>query len=220
MTLRAKTLLALSTTLVGLLIVLYLFLSSMLMDNYTALEERQTRQHVQRVLNALEREIDGLTRTADDWAAWNATRDFVQGTNPDYVADNLMPETFANLRLNLMLFYDAADQLVLARAVDLASEQAISAPPTVHEYLSAHPSLFRHHEPNVGTAGVVLFDDVPALLVAYPISSSDYGPITGTLVFGRFLNANEIEYLGTLTGLDLAAYPWNAAQAPDDIQRA
>lgn len=220
MTLRVKTLLAFSTTLVGLLIVLYLFLSSMLMDNYTALEEQQTRQHVQRVLNALERELDGLTRTADDWAAWNATRDFVQGSNPDYVADNLMPETFTNLRLNLMLFYDSADHLVLARAVDLANGQEMSVPPTMHDYLARHPDLFRHHEPSAGTTGVVLFDGAPALLVAYPISSSDYGTIAGTLVFARFLDASEIGRLSTLTGLDLAAYPWNAAQAPADMQDA
>jgi sensor domain CHASE-containing protein/signal transduction histidine kinase len=220
MTLRTKTLLALSTTLVGLLIALYLFLSSMLMDNYAALEEQQTRQHVQRVLNALERELDGLTRTADDWAAWNATRDFVQGTNPDYVADNLMPETFTNLRLNLMLFYDSADQLVLARAVDLANGEEMPVPPAVHDYLARHPDLFRHHDPSLGTTGVVLFDDAPALLVAYPISSSDYGPIAGTLVFARFLDASEIGRLSTLTGLDLAAYPWNAAQAPADMQHA
>jgi sensor domain CHASE-containing protein/signal transduction histidine kinase len=220
MTLRSKTLLALSMTLVGLLIVLYVFLSSMLMDNYTTLEEQQTRQHMQRVLNALERELDGLTRTADDWAAWNATRDFVQGTNPDYVADNLMPETFTNLRLNLMLFYDSADHLVFARAIDLPGGQTIPVAPTVYDYLALYPDLFHHHEPSIGTTGVVLLDDTPTLLVAYPISSSDYGPIVGTLVFGRFLNSAEIGRLGTLTGLDLAAYPWNAAQTPDDIQHA
>jgi sensor domain CHASE-containing protein/signal transduction histidine kinase len=220
MTLRAKTLLALSTTLVGLLIVLYLLLSNMLMNNYMALEEQQTRQHVRRVLNALERELDGLTRTADDWAAWNATRDFVQGTHSDYIADNLMSETFTNLRLNLMLFYDSADQLVFARAIDLAHEQEIPVPSAVHTYLVAHPTLFRHHSPTDGTTGIMLLDDMPVLLVVYPISSSDYGSVVGTLVFGRFLDTAEVEYLSTLTGLELAAYPWNAAQAPDDVRNA
>jgi signal transduction histidine kinase/sensor domain CHASE-containing protein len=218
MTLRVKTLLALGITLIGLMLVLYLLLSHVLMDNYAALEAQQTRQHVQRVLNALERELDGLTRTADDWAAWNATRDFVGGTHQSYVADNLMLETFANLRLNLMLFYDSADQLVFARAVDLEREQEDAISPALREYLAAHPTLFRHSAPTDATAGIVTIDDRPLLLVVYPISSSDYGPIAGTLVFGRSLDAAEVERLGSLTSLDLEVYRWDAPQLPDEIR--
>jgi signal transduction histidine kinase len=220
MSLRQSTLLTIGITLLALIAVLYLVLSSIMLDGYRELETQQVQRSIQQAENALERELQELELIAGDWAAWDATRDFVLGTNDEYEAENLVDETFVALRLDVMLFFDLDGSPVYRGAFDLQDGQRVPLSPTFWHYVQEHDHLLHHESPQASQAGLVSLPDQTMLLVAYPISSSTYGPMVGTLIMGRIVSEHEINLLGEQLALDLHAYRWHADQFPPVVQAA
>jgi signal transduction histidine kinase len=204
----------------ALIAVLYLALSSIMLDGYRELETQQVQRSIQQAKNALERELQELQLIASDWAAWDATRDFVLGTNDEYEAENLVDETFVGLRLDVMLFLDLDGSPVYRGAFDLQDGQRVPLSPTFWRHVQEHDHLLHHESPQASQAGLVSLPDQTMLLVAYPISSSTYGPVVGTLIMGRIVSEREIDLLGEQLALDLTAYHWHAAQFPPAVQAA
>ncbi len=102
LTLRTKTLLVIGLTLLGLLALLYLTANQILLAGFARLEGQEVRNNVQRVLDALADDLTGLNTTAADNAAWDDTYVFVADGNAAYVEENLVDQTFGNLRLNVL----------------------------------------------------------------------------------------------------------------------
>src|SRR5262245_28635365 len=83
--LRAKTLIIITTTLLGLIVVLYLPLRFILLGSFLSLEQQDIRQHVERAANALHDDLATLERTTADYAGWDATYIFMEDRNPSYL---------------------------------------------------------------------------------------------------------------------------------------
>lgn len=218
MTLRTKTLVAITLTLVALMVVLSLVLSRIVINTYAELEQEQTQQHLQRALNAMDREIDALQLTIQSWSAWDNSREFVTGTRPAYREENNLNEQITDtLRLNMMLFFDKKKRLVDGVVADTHTSQIVQVPQSLLQYLDANPWLFEHTNPKSGHTGVVVFPEGPLLLVAFPITSSNYGPVNGTLVVGRYLDDRNLEHLRNLTELDISVFRWSDDSLPSDV---
>lgn len=94
MTLRLKTLVIIGATFISLVLLLYLVSRSILISSFTRLEERNTRQNVERVLSTLSNEISFMDAIVADWASWDDTYAFIEDANVDYIERNLVDETF------------------------------------------------------------------------------------------------------------------------------
>jgi sensor domain CHASE-containing protein len=68
--LRAKTLFIISVTLVGLIIIIYAISAAVLTSGFAQVEERESRQNVQRALDALANNLAELSRVTRDYASW------------------------------------------------------------------------------------------------------------------------------------------------------
>ena len=77
MTLRYKIMLAGALVLAGLLVLLYAASRVILLESYVRLEQHDVREHVRRAVNALQHDIENLTRFTNDWAAWDDSYRFV-----------------------------------------------------------------------------------------------------------------------------------------------
>ena len=110
MTIRKRTLLILGVTLVGLMIGIYITSSTLLLDSFGRIEEREMAQNTQRVLDALRDRLDTLNQTTTDYANWDDTYNFIQDGNAAYIESNLGTGTFTTNDLNLMLFVDNTGQ--------------------------------------------------------------------------------------------------------------
>ncbi|HEY9666680.1 MAG TPA: CHASE4 domain-containing protein, partial [Coleofasciculaceae cyanobacterium] len=115
MTLRLKALLIVGVTLLCLLMTLYLSLSTLWLNGFAKIELQQTQQNVERVTEAIANDLTELNRTATDWAGWDATYAFVEDVNESYIRDNLNDVTFANLRVNFMLFADTTGEITYGK---------------------------------------------------------------------------------------------------------
>jgi PAS domain S-box-containing protein len=219
MTLRQKTLLSIGVTLSCLLMTLYLSLSTIWLKGFAKIESQQIQQNVERVTEALADDLRELNRTARDWASWDETYAFVEDVNQSYIQANLEEQTFANLRLNIMLFINKAGRITYGKSLDLQQQVAAPIPDSLRQYLEANGSILQHKVADSSYTGIVLLPEAPLLVAAQPILNSDRtSPIRGTLILGRFLNAVEVKRLSRLTHLLLAVYPFQDSQLPRDFQ--
>ncbi len=205
--LRQKTLAIVGATIVGLIGVLYAISSTILAGSLEKAEEQETRQTVQGVLNIFGQTEDDFNSRFADWSAWDDTYSFIENRNKDYIQSNLVPETLANLRVNLALFVNTSGKIVFGTGFDQKTGQYAPVPEAVRSRLSANDPLLTHPDPSSSLAGILLLPSGPILVASRPIvTSRGTGPIRGTLIFGRNLDAAQIERLAKIARLPLQLY--------------
>ena len=222
MKLRLKTWLIVGTALLGLPVIFVGAASVVLLRGFSRLEEQIMSQNVQRVLEALDNDLDILDRLAIDWGHWDDTYTFALDRNPAYLTANY-PEggdTPLYLRLNLMMILDASGQILFAQRVDLDTREVVSVSDDFLAQLRPYMPHLSHSQLDSRLSGIVPMREGPLLVASRPILTSSYeGPSRGAMVLGRFLNNSEVERLEQLTNLADIAVEWFATPHPsEDIQ--
>jgi signal transduction histidine kinase len=214
MNLRRKTFLILAVALIIMTLVVYVGAQFILLDNYEALEKQRAEVNVKRCLSALSTELSELDSTASDWAAWDDTYAFIQDANDNYVKSNLVDDTFANLRLNMLLFINSTGNVVYGKAFNLQDMSETPVPQDLLQLLSASDFLWHHADTESSLTGIVPLQEAPLLIASRPIlTSQSEGPIRGALIIGRYLNSEEIENLEKTIYLPVVITPFNESEA-------
>jgi sensor domain CHASE-containing protein/nitrogen-specific signal transduction histidine kinase len=217
-TIRVKTLLIITITLLGLVVILYLPLRVILLGSYLSLEQQDARYNMERAVNALTDDIAALDQNANDYATWDDTYRFIQDRNPEYIAINYVEQTFLTNRLNLVLIVDPNGQVIFGRAFDLLNSTDTPLPERLRS-LSTSDLLLRQPIAGNKISGLLQLAAGPMLISARPIVHSDNtGPIRGVLIMGRYLNAEETRRISTSTQLSLGFYRFDDPQPPDDVR--
>lgn len=221
MTLRKKTLLIITVTLVGLIVVLYTTSSTILLSSFAELEEQDTRHNIERAQGALYNELNNLNFKVADWAKWDDTYRFIEDANAAFVKSNLTDTALSDLRLNLMLFIHSTGRMVFGKGFDLNNMKATPIPESLKEHISARSILLQHPDTQSSRTGIILLPEGTLLIVSQPILTSEgKGPIRGTIIFGRYLDDNEIKHLANVTHLSLTVHRFNEIKMPSDFQTA
>ncbi len=221
MTLRQKTLLVISITLIGLIALLYVTGSVIWLDSFADLEEQITIQNVERATNAISDDLVTLNALTGDYAEWDDTYAFVEDQDPAYVEANFFDDNFIDLHVNLMLIFNNTGERVFAKNIDLQTGQEIPIPPELQAHLGPDSPLLQHAEITSRLAGLILLPNGSLLISSRPILTSlDEGPIRGSFVMGRFLSADEVKRLAGLTNLSLTFQRFDTPQVPDDFGAA
>lgn len=219
MTLRTKTIIIVAAALVTLSAAVYISSRAVLLHSFARLEEEATRRDVQRVLTALDNQLRELDTTADDWAAWDDTYQFMSTGDPGYVESNLVDGTFVALRLNALLLVDPSGEMVFGKAFDLRSEEEIPLPQSLLAYLTVDGLLSPAGEPGSYARGLLQAPEGPLLAASRPIlTSTDQGPPRGWLIMARSLDSTEVERLAEVTDTALAIQPLDHAGGPAEFE--
>lgn len=166
-------------------------------QSFTELEEEEARRNSDRVQRAISSELRHMARNALDWANWDDAYEFVDGRRPEFVEDNLYPETLKNLQVHLMYIYDRAGRIAWGAAYDLETGAPLAIPQFAPGALRPDNPLLVNTAPETVTTGIMLTDAGPMLVVASPIVPSEkVAPAKGTFVFGRLLDAALIDRIG------------------------
>jgi diguanylate cyclase (GGDEF)-like protein/PAS domain S-box-containing protein len=218
LTLRKKTLIIITVSFFCLLGLLYAVGGLVFFGSVTALEENEMRNNMKRALAVLEDNLDTMSATALDWAAWDDTYLFMAGDNPDYPVNYLMGSTFETLNLNLIAFSDNRGDIFYARAYDLEYGQAAPLPPGLEHHLFPESPFVHKHTDSV-TTGVILLHGVPMLIASRPVlTSEEQGPIRGTLIMGRFLDESVAGYFSRMLRLPVTFLPPGETVLPDKLR--
>jgi PAS domain S-box-containing protein len=219
MKLRTTTLIIISTTLVGLVGVLYATSSTILFSSIRKAEEQNTRQIVKGVLNVFGQTQNDFSSRFADWSAWDDTATFIQDGNQQYIQANLLPEALTNLKVNLALLMKPSGQIVFGTGFDQNSKQKIPIPEALRSHLTPNDLLLQHSQPKSNHTGILLLPQGPLLVTSQPIvNTKGEGPIRGTIIFGRNLDDEAVHKLSKITRLPLTVYNLNADQMPADFQ--
>lgn len=219
MTLRKKTLIYIGLTLTALIVVLYFALSNVLLDGFAEVENQVAQRNVQRVLQAFNAEVDDMKKNTGDWAPWDATYTFIEDQNNDYITANLGDSTFSNLRLNAMIFFNTANEIVYSKAFDLQNSLEVPLPESIPAHFSANDQLLQHPETTSVKFGFILLPENPMIVSARPIVTNDFqGPIRGTLIMGRYVNDDLKSLLETRTQLGLTFHRLDEVQTTETFK--
>ncbi|MEP0751189.1 HAMP domain-containing protein [Trichocoleus sp. Lan] len=219
MKLREKTLLTIGVTVVSLIGVLYVTSSTILLRGFAKLYEREAYRNVQRVQDAFSNYLSEFSVLNDQWAMWDDTYNFIKDGNRRYIDRNLNDISLRSLRSDLILFINSSGQLVFGQSFNLKQRKAIPIPKDIQAYLAANTSLLQNPKRLDHYVGILLLPQGPMAIAARPILTSEgKGPSRGTLILGRYLNAEKIKALSELTHLPITAYLANDPQLPDDFK--
>ncbi|MGD0080194.1 MAG: PAS domain S-box protein [Methanoregula sp.] len=208
MKLQEKTSLIIVILLILIIALISIFVSFVSMTSYSALEQRYVLQDVDQAVNRLNDEYTSLSSIVVDWGPWDDTYDFVNGNKPDYVSANLLPETYRNLRINLVVITNRQGEIVYAGAYDLRNNTVVAAPEALGQQLTPSNPLLSMAYPNTTTTGILMLGEKPLVVASRPIVHSDFsGTPQGVVIMGRYLGANEVSYLAKLTKPNLHFIP-------------
>lgn len=218
---QRKALIVVAVLTISIFVILYAVANLVLLRSFIALEEQETGENVIRTRSALSNEFSDMDAKVTDWAFWDETYFFIQDKNLSYVDLNLADSTFANLRLNLMLFVNSSGQVVYAEAFSLSNGTPVPIPDSVIEQIATHSLLWNFSSAESETVGLILLPEQPTMIASKPIlTSQEEGPIKGALIFGRYLDLREIGYLRNTVNLPLTVNTINGSQMPADFQIA
>ncbi|AFZ09889.1 multi-sensor signal transduction histidine kinase [Oscillatoria nigro-viridis PCC 7112] len=221
MKLRRKTLSIIGITIAGLTSILYVASSSILLGSLIKAEEQEATQVIKGVLSVFGQTADDFNSRFADWSAWDDTYDFIQNRNSQFIASNLIPEGLANIRVNIAVFVNTSGQIVYGTGLDSEKLKLTPVPEALKRRISLSDPLLQHPNAKSSLAGILLLPSGPILIASRPIlTTKSTGPIRGTLIFGRTLDAAGIAKVSKITRLPLIVHSVNEARLPADFQQA
>jgi len=218
MSLRKKTLLIIGISIFFLIALLYVISSAVVLNGFSQIEKRDTIKNVNRVNDAISEEISVLNGVVGDWAAWNETYTFVNGENPNFITEQIADRTFIEIRVNLMLFINSTGGVAYGSGFDLKNEATMPIPEGMQEYISIDSILLHHQNINSSITGIILLPEGPMLIASRPILTNEgTGPIKGSVIWGRYLDDEEIKLIGRRTLLNVTLYRLDDKKMPSDF---
>jgi sensor domain CHASE-containing protein len=182
LSLRKKTLLIITITLTGLIILLYASSRSILLQSFVLLENDDVYLNTERGLQAVSNEIAGMTATAQDWATRRDSAAFVHDADPAYIETYLDDSTFIANNLNIVVFADRSGQIVYEQNFDLAIGQKIITATGIAQHIQPGRPLLDLSDGSNGVGGILLLPAGPALVVAMPVAGEGQAPASGVLI--------------------------------------
>ncbi|MEG4303626.1 CHASE4 domain-containing protein [Microcoleus sp. D3_18a_C4] len=220
MKLRRKTLSIIGITIAGLTSILYVASSSILLGSLIKAEEQEATQVVKGVLSVFGQTADDFNSRFADWSSWDGTYAFIQNRNSEFIDSNLVPEALANLRVNIAVFVNTSGKIVYGTGFDSEKLKLTPVPEALKRRISLSDPLLQHPNAKSSLAGIVLLPSGPILITSRPIlTTKSTGPIRGTLIFGRNLDAAGIAKISKITRLPLIVHSVNEARLPADFQQ-
>ena len=221
MTLRRRILIIIGVTLVALIVGVYGLSSSILLKDFARLERRDVIRDVRRVQSDLRRRSANLSDRLSNWAVWDDTYQFIEDRNQNYIHSHLDDTDFTELQVNFIVFVNRKGQVVWSKGFDLDARKPTSVPPGLLRLLDSGSPLLRHASVDSVHAGMVLLTEGPTWVVSRPIVTGHHtGPIRGSVIFGRFLDARAMRRLGGAMQLTLAMRRIDDPQLPADFRKA
>ena len=221
MTLRKKTLLLLAISLAVLLLVLYAASTRILLNGFKQTENEGTRRVVQGVNSLFAESALQMKGFWADWSEWDESYEFVSDGNAEFREDNLNDDSLNTVKIDFIAFVRRDGKLVFGTAFDQKLKQKIPVPDALKSRLKLGDVLLRHSSSKSSFAGIFMLPRGPMLIISRPIIPTDgKGPIRGTLLVGRYLDAGNIERVSQVSSLKVTLLPFNQAQFPPDASIA
>jgi len=182
------------------------------------IELEAARQNMDRVVSAIDAELDYLETTCRDWAASDQSYAFMAEPSEEYIRENLGAETFAINNLNLIYFYNPQSELIWGESFDQSARGWLRVPlisrlpePQLTPFLRQRIHQAREGEYR-SNSGILSTPLGPMLVSTHPLLSSELkGPARGILMMGRLLDPDLLRRLRERTRVDFELHPFGSS---------
>lgn len=221
MILRLKTAVIFLLMLLGLVLFLYKSADTFLLKTFQKLEEQSVRESFQRAQDLMKDDLSMLSNQVGDWAGWDESYEFIENANRAYISRNLADKTFADLKINMIMFIHASGKTVYERWFDQKEGREAPISISIREHLGKNSRLLNHTYQSSNAAGIVILPEGPLLVASRPILTSERtGAIRGTLIMGRYLDEIETDRLAKAAHISFSVSGIDDPYAPSDfVQR-
>ncbi|AUI69964.1 SpoIIE family protein phosphatase [Beggiatoa leptomitoformis] len=190
MKLRNRTLLAIASTLIISITILYFFSAHILYLNIQQAERRETVQQIDNFLYVLKYAQTHFNQTLYSWSTWDDTYQFVDDLNPNYISSNLTLSMMETSNVDFMLFFNKSGKYVygLGFGHERLKEEDISD--VLQQQLVVNGQLQLPWNAEESVMGLISLPTNPLLIAAYPIyPTENKGVSNGHLIVGKVLDA-------------------------------
>ncbi len=221
MSLRLRTALYALTVVAVVVACLYVGASRVLQGGFARLEAETMSDNLSRAERAWQGNTAQLANVAGDYAANDDAYRFVRDRNSVYRERELSPDAVANLDINFFVVLDRAGVHVASQAVNLDWSVPVPLSESFVHYLTYDRTLRRHQTVRDRLSGVVVLPDATLLVASAPVVTSEYGgPIRGSVVLGRTIDARTVRAFGNLVQMQVEFYRLDDAGVPLDVAAA
>lgn len=215
MKIRIKILLILGLIILALMAGFYAVGATLMFSSIATSENQHFSENAAVFKRSLTSALEALGDDVTDWANWDDTYNFVQTNDSRYVASNVVDETFDNLQVNLVLFFNQDGDLVLGKLYDLETQTTLPLNETTVNAVKGYSELFIS-DPETAQNGLILVEGKPMLAAAHVILTSTLqGPPQGTLIFCRYLDDQELSSITAITLLPVTVEPYSDITSGD-----
>jgi len=208
--LRQKMFLIFGLTYILVFLGLFFTTNTFLMGGFIELEDASIEKQAGMSVNALKlriKELDGVTH---GFAAWDNSYYFIQSNITHFIDSMLLGSNFVESRISFLAFVDDDGRVVYSKAFDVMRLSDAPFPGSVMEIIVGDESLKFHERTDDKLTGILSAPEGLFMVSSRPILTSEKkGPIVGTLICGRLLDALEVEKLKEATFLSLEIHDLN-----------
>jgi signal transduction histidine kinase/DNA-binding response OmpR family regulator len=185
------------------IVVLVLF-NTLLLGEFTKIEELQTKKNVIRIIEAFQNEVESLIERTRDWAVWDDAYRFVDDHYPEFIESNMTYNAVKSIAFDHIIFLDRKLNLSYAIEVDFEQELVKEISDEIKNKLidtRVFENVFTKGE---ASGGVLSLKQGNFLVAAYPIfDSANEKPQRGVLIFTRKLTDETQQRLSNQTKLPI-----------------
>jgi sensor domain CHASE-containing protein len=201
----------------------YLVLSTTVAPAFAELELAAAEKNLVRAERAIQNDLQNLSAVVGDWAPWDDAHAYARGDNPGFPKSNLNVTTMANLDIDLLLVYDDKGEVLWRHLLQKDLTDGTGDHDALEILRRDNPKsgkLIYHSQLESYVEGLVQTGLGPMMLSSRPIITSEKtGPIVGTMIMGRFIDAATREALRERTEVDLSWHLLTAASQIDSSLR-
>ncbi len=184
--------------------------NGIVLRSFKEIEYSLAVKEMERVVAALEQEEAALRGFVSDWGEWDDSYAFIQDANQEFIASNLLLETFYSSKNDLIYFVALNGRVVWGRIYDVDEEKDVALDLFSREAISPD-SLFLQHSEKQSASRLLLTSHGPMFIACIDMQpSSGSGKSRGTLVMGRFLDEPMLDRLRIQTRESFQVWPMSA----------
>jgi sensor domain CHASE-containing protein len=221
MRLRTRSLAIVAALIIVLFVVLYGTSRIIVLDGFRSREETESKRDVERLVGAFNRFAENIKNTNIDWGAWDEAYSFVTGQNPDFISANLVNETYLRLGLSVIVYTNADAGIVYSGGFDQDAGVPVRIPEGLRPLLAPGQRLVTHSGIQSGVSGVITLPEGVMIVASHPVlTSTEMGPVRGSVIFGRFVDRGVVSSLKETTLFDIEAKRATDPALPRSFQDA
>jgi|GEM_PF-984259 len=217
--LNKKILLIFSMITCLMLVIVYLITYNLFLSNFYKLEEMDVVRQSRQVIGALEQNLAQLKALNQDYAAWDATYEFIVDQNSDYIDENLMNETFSTNNWDIFILANKKGEVIYKKEFDSKAKKEVAVEKDILEHLKVDSPLINFSHITDNTTGILSTSQGYLMISSHPVITGYFkGPIRGALIIGRYLNQDLINYLSKQTNLPIIMDAFKQRQVGQEIE--